>query len=99
MDSMTIVVIKVLRKRAKIEYQYQKLMHKLLWLELEFSEIVNELPEEQQDILWDFVFTSDAIDRRLLELTCDFLEIGDYGLLQPRQPKWKKESKLTESQQ
>lgn len=46
----------------------------MAWLEREFSRIVAALTEEQQDIVWEFVLCSDALDRELLESIWEFVD-------------------------
>lgn len=63
-----------LKLLAKRDYQYKKLEKKCKWLEMEFSDIVRSLPQEQEDIVWDFVMSSNELDRMLLEIAGRFLE-------------------------
>lgn len=65
---------KLLRLYARTNGEYRKPELKLAWLEREFSRIVAALTEEQQDIVWEFVLCSDALDRELLESMWEFVD-------------------------
>ena len=65
---------KLLRLYARTNGEHRKLELKLAWLEREFAEIIGTLTEEQQDIVWDFVLSSDALDRLLLESIWEFID-------------------------
>lgn len=84
METMTDKVIERLKAQAGMDSQFRKLHYKLLWLELEFEDIIGDLPDEKIDLIWDFVFTSNAWERRLLELACDYLEMDELGNLKAR---------------
>lgn len=66
--------MEALKLLARQDYAYRKLEKKFKWLEMEFSEIIRELPGEQKDLVWDFVMSSNELDRRLLEIACRVLD-------------------------
>ena len=42
-------------------------------LEKQFSDMTTTLSREQEDLVWEFVCTSDELDRRLLEIACEYI--------------------------
>lgn len=78
---------KLLRLYARTNSEYRKLELKLAWLEREAAEIIGTLPVEQQDIVWDFVLSSDALDRLLLESIWEFIDFD--GIVQRNAPNGK----------
>jgi len=69
--------IKLLRQLANADSVYRNMKERYAVLEEAFSQITLQLPEEEQDILWAFVLLSDEMDRRLLEIACDYIRFGD----------------------
>ena len=65
--------IKLLRLLANGDETYREIMERYKTQEEAFSQTAALLSDEQQDILWAFVFTSDELDRRLLEIACDYI--------------------------
>lgn len=68
--------IKLLHQLARCDEKYRSIETRFLRLEKEFSEMANRLPDEEQDIAWAFVCTSDELDRRLLEIACDYIDFN-----------------------
>ena len=52
---------------------YRNIKARYVQLEEAFSKTAALLTEEQQNILWAFVLTSDELDLRLLEIACDYI--------------------------
>lgn len=67
--------IEILKQLSKSDEKYRELYSKFLPLEKQFTKIVNRLTNDEQDVIWDFVFTSDELDQRLLEIACDYIHI------------------------
>ena len=51
---------------------YVQMRKKYLVLQKQFEEIVSQMPPQEQDILWDFVCTSDAMNWRMLEVIREY---------------------------
>ena len=68
--------IKRLRQLARGDREYRELELRFLGLEKRFFHMVNTLPEKQQDLAWEFVCASDALDARLLEIAWDALYLN-----------------------
>ena len=66
--------MKGLRQLAKADERYREIEGGYRLLEHAFSEITTRLTDEQQDIVWAFVCTSDELDHRLLEIACDYID-------------------------
>lgn len=65
--------IKLLRLIANGDETYRRIMERYRTQEESFSQTAALLSDEQQDILWAFVLTSDELDHRLLEIACDYI--------------------------
>ena len=61
---------------ARKDEKYAKLAAEYELLEMEFARIARKLSDEEQDILWGFVCTSDSMNWRILELVAE-REIAD----------------------
>ena len=68
--------MEMLRRLAKADAKYREIEGTYLELERAFSEMTIRLTEEQQDIAWAFVCTSDELDRRLMEIACDYIDFN-----------------------
>lgn len=68
--------MEMLRRLAKADAKYREIEKDYLALERAFSEMTIRLTEEQQDIAWAFVCTSDELDRRLMEIACDYIDFN-----------------------
>ena len=53
-------------------------------LENAFGKLTAKLSDEEQDIAWAFICTSDELDNRLLELICECFEIDPVEYLEKR---------------
>lgn len=58
---------------ANGDAEFRRIKSNFIKLEKEFLELVHTLPDEQQDVIYDFVFESDRYDRRILEIACDYI--------------------------
>ena len=56
-----------LREIAKLDSSYSSILQRYLVLEKQFSDMTTTLSREQEDLVWEFVCTSDELDRRLLD--------------------------------
>ena len=65
--------IKLLRLLANGDETYRSIKERYKIQEEAFARTAALLSNEQQDILWAFVLTSDELDRRLLEIACDYI--------------------------
>lgn len=60
--------IRMLKERAREDWEYARLHEKALVLEREFELALLELPDEIQDAVWRYLFHCEAQSERLLEL-------------------------------
>ena len=58
---------------AKLDSSYSSILQRYLVLEKQFSDMTTTLSREQEDLVWEFVCTSDELDRRLLEIACEYI--------------------------
>ena len=65
--------IKLLRRLASADRQYQIRYCEFPQAEHDFFELLLELTEQQQDRLWRFVNLSNEVDERLQEIACEYL--------------------------
>ena len=72
----------VLRELAKKDPKYREIRVRYDTLEDAFGKLAAKLTDEEQDIAWAFVCTSDELDRRLLELVCERFGIDPVGYLE-----------------
>ena len=56
---------------ARKDEKYAELTAEYEMLEMEFAQIARKLSDAEQDILWGFVCTSDAMNWRILELVAE----------------------------
>ena len=63
--------IKNMFAMARKDDKYAALTLEYDALELEFAKIARKLSDEEQDILWGFVCTSDCMNWRILELVAE----------------------------
>lgn len=73
MEDLTEKKMARLREIAKSESSYSDILRRYLVLEKQFSDMTTTLPREQEDLIWEFVCTSDELDRRLLEIACKYI--------------------------
>lgn len=66
----------MLRHLAGTDSRYREIRQEYISLERRFFEMTTRLTEEQQDIAWAFVCTSDELDRRLLEIACGYIDFN-----------------------
>ena len=62
---------------AHADGEFRKMKAEFVRLEAKFMELVHELPDEQQDLIYKFVFASDEYDRRILEIACDYIHLPE----------------------
>lgn len=75
MDSRYSKLISMLFRRARQDSVYEKLGEEYTELEEHFSQMVMHLSQEDQDLAWSFVGLGEAMNRRLLEIICEEMQI------------------------
>lgn len=60
-----------LRILAKCDRKYRDMEQNFMLLEEKFLEMVSRMTEEQQNLVWAFVFASEELDLRLFEIACE----------------------------
>lgn len=73
MEDLTEKKLAKLREIAKSDSNYRDILRRYLALEKQFSDMTTTLPREKEDLIWEFVCTSDELDRRLLEIACKYI--------------------------
>lgn len=68
---------KLLQYLAKGDEKYRKLEREVVRMEEAFSELMRNMPDEQQDVAWGFVCMSNELDTRLLEFACTCMEFKE----------------------
>lgn len=63
--------IKNMFAMARKDDKYAELTAEYELLEMEFAKIARSLSDEEQDVLWEFVCTSDSMNWRILELVAE----------------------------
>ena len=58
---------------ANGDAEFRNIKANFVKLERDFLEFVHTLPDEKQDLIYDFVFESNRYDRRILEIACDYI--------------------------
>ena len=69
--------IEKLTHLANADAEFRKIKAEFISLETEFMNLVHQLPMEQQDLIYKFVFASDEYDRRILEIACDYIDFSE----------------------
>ena len=67
--------IKLIQSAALADAQYKKCNEDFLKIERQFLEMLPELTETQQDLIWKFINLSNEVDARLLEIACGYLAL------------------------
>ena len=62
---------------ANADAEFRRITAEFISLETEFMNLVHQLPSEQQDLIYEFVFASDRYDRRILEIACDYIQFPE----------------------
>lgn len=70
MDQMSEKILRLFREAHK-DPEYASLSREYAILEEKFALLTQKLPEEEQDLVWAFVCTSDAMNWRMLEWMCE----------------------------
>lgn len=68
-------LISMLYKRARQDSAYAEMGEEYAELEEQFSQMVMQLPQEDQDLAWEFICHGEAMNRRLLEIICEAMQI------------------------
>ena len=65
----------MLFQRARQDPVYAKMGQEYAMLEECFSQMAMHLPQEDQDLVWSFICLGEAMNRRLLEIICEEMQI------------------------
>ena len=69
--------IKALRLIAREDKEYSALVEEYNMLEKNFTEVTQKLTRAEQDVVWAFLCTSDAVDHRLLEIIFEGIQTAE----------------------
>ena len=72
--------MKALRQMGRKDEVYMRIEAEFSNLENQLEIMAAELTKEQQDLLWAYICTSDALDYRLLEIACGFIQWKDLNI-------------------
>ena len=75
MSTSKLEQVLALWKIARHDPRAQEIGRRYDELEVKFAETVTSLPREDQNILWDFVMTSDELNHRVLEMVCEVFRL------------------------
>ena len=67
--------IKEMRQLATYDKHYRELEQTFLCAEARYLNMLDQLSNEQQDLAWEFIFASNALDERLLEIARGGLQL------------------------
>ena len=67
--------INSLFRLSRKDPQYAEISEKYRQLEDDFGRITQKLTNEEQDIAWGFICTSDTMNWRMLEIICEKFDI------------------------
>ena len=73
MEDILTIQMKKLRLMGKEDKRYRLIERDFHALGVKLSKMAADLTEEQQNLLWDYICTSDALDHRLLEIACMYI--------------------------
>ena len=65
----------LIQRAAAGDPRYQTCNREFMKAERDFLEMIPELTESQQDLLWRFVNLSNEVDECLLEIACEYLAL------------------------
>ena len=68
-------LISKLYQRARQDSIYAQMGEEYAQLEEQFSQMAMNLTQEDQDLAWEFVCHGEAMNRRLLEILCEEMQI------------------------
>lgn len=75
MDRKYTELISALFRMARQDPQYAQMGEEYNMLERRFSEMAGQLPQEDQDLAWEFICHAEAMNWRMLEIICEKMEI------------------------
>ena len=64
-------------KLASKDPEFQRIKTDFIKVEKDFLKFVHSLSDDQQDLIYDFIFQSDHYDRRILEIACDYIQFPE----------------------
>lgn len=67
----------LMQRIAEKDLEYREMKSRFLILERKFEKTVMELTEEQQNVIWDFVFMSNDLDNKVLEIACSYVTLDE----------------------
>lgn len=68
-------LISALFQRARHDPAYASMGEEYAKLEERFSQMVMQLPQEDQDLAWAFVCHGEAMNWRMMEILCEEMQI------------------------
>ena len=75
MEKPYLKLISALFQRARRDPVYASMAEEYAELEEQFSQMVMQLPQEDQDLAWAFVCHGEAMNWRMLEILCEEMQI------------------------
>ena len=73
---ITILKNRLLFRMARMDAQYAAMSEEYRKFEEAFGKLISKMTDEEQDIAWGFVCTSDEMNWRMMELICQWFDIG-----------------------
>ena len=67
----------LMQRIAEKDLEYREMKSRFLISERKFEKTVMELTEEQQNVIWDFVFMSNDLDNKVLEIACSYVTLDE----------------------
>ena len=75
MDGQYTKLIAMLYQRARQDPVYKNMGEEYTELEERFSQMVMKLSQEDRDLAWEFICHSEMMNRRMLEILCQEMQI------------------------
>lgn len=75
MDGQYTELIRTLFRMVRNDSEYAIMQEKHDRLEEQFSKMVMQLPQQSQDLAWEFVCHSEEMNWRMLEIICEKMQI------------------------
>lgn len=66
--------LNAIRLLAKGDDRYYSLLKELRILEKEYNRVLSALPEQEQDIICNFISVSEEMTWRMLEIACRYMD-------------------------
>lgn len=68
--------IALIKRISRGDPEYMNIKNEFIKSEINFHELLPQLTMEQQDQLWEFFNLSGELDRRLLEIACEYVNFN-----------------------